>query len=214
MDTIRTLIVDDEPLARENLRIRLRDVPDVEVVGECGNGRDAINAIAAQKPDLVFLDIRMPDMDGFAVLERIEPESQPVVVFVTAYDRFALEAFRVHALDYLLKPFDEERFAETLESCRQRVTEVRRLSREDTAGGPRHLPKARSRCPLRGQATRTWIGSSSRAAGACSSCASTRSTGSRPAATTSTCTPARSPGCCAEPCTRWRRGSISAPSRG
>jgi two-component system LytT family response regulator len=135
MDTIRTLIVDDEPLARENLRIRLRDVPDVEVVGECGNGRDAINAIAAQKPDLVFLDIRMPDMDGFAVLERIEPESQPVVVFVTAYDRFALEAFRVHALDYLLKPFDEERFAETLESCRQRVTEVRRLSREDTAGG-------------------------------------------------------------------------------
>jgi two-component system, LytTR family, response regulator len=135
MDTIRTLIVDDEPLARENLRIRLRDVPGFEVVGECGNGRDAVSAIAAQKPDLVFLDIRMPDMDGFAVLERIEPERQPVVVFVTAYDRFALEAFRVHALDYLLKPFDEERFAETLESCRQRVAEVRRLERDATAAG-------------------------------------------------------------------------------
>lgn len=135
METIRTLIVDDEPLARENLRIRLHDVPDFEVVGECGNGRDAVTAIAAQKPDLVFLDIRMPDMDGFAVLERIEPEAQPAVVFVTAYDRFALEAFRVHALDYLLKPFDEERFAETLESCRQRVAEVRRLGREPTADG-------------------------------------------------------------------------------
>ena len=134
MDTIRTLIVDDEPLARENLRIRLREVPGFEVVGECGNGRDAIAAIAQGRPDLLFLDIRMPDMDGFAVLERIEPENQPVVVFVTAYDRYALEAFRVHALDYLLKPFDEERFAETLESCRQRVAEVRRLDRGIVAG--------------------------------------------------------------------------------
>ena len=136
MDAIRTLIVDDEPLARENLRIRLRDVPDFEVVGECATGQGAVDAIGAHAPDLVFLDIRMPDMDGFAVLERIEPESQPVVVFVTAYDRYALEAFRVHALDYLLKPFDEDRFAETLESCRQRVTEVRRLAREAAAGAP------------------------------------------------------------------------------
>jgi len=130
MDAIRTLIVDDEPLARENLRIRLRDVPDFEVVGECANGRDAIAAIGEHRPDLVFLDIRMPDMDGFAVLEGVEPELQPVVVFVTAYDRYALEAFRVHALDYLLKPFDEERFAETLEACRQRVAEVRRRGAE------------------------------------------------------------------------------------
>jgi two-component system, LytTR family, response regulator len=134
MDAIRTLIVDDEPLARENLRIRLAAAPDFEVVGECGNGRDAVAMIAAQRPDLVFLDIRMPDMDGFAVLERIEPEAQPEVVFVTAYDRFALEAFRVHALDYLLKPFDEERFAETLESCRRRVAEVRRLARASATG--------------------------------------------------------------------------------
>ncbi len=134
METIRTLIVDDEPPARENLRIRLRGVPDFEIVGECGNGRDAIAAIGEQRPDLLFLDIRMPDMDGFEVLERVEPEVQPVVVFVTAYDRYALEAFRVHALDYLLKPFDEERFAETLESCRQRVAERRRAGPPDTAG--------------------------------------------------------------------------------
>jgi two-component system, LytTR family, response regulator len=128
MEPIRTLIVDDEPLARENLRLRLRELPDFEIVGECGNGRDAVAAIDHHRPDLMFVDIRMPDMDGFAVLERIEPERQPVVVFVTAFDRYALEAFRVHALDYLLKPFDQDRFAETLETCRQRVAEVRRLA--------------------------------------------------------------------------------------
>ena len=142
MDAIRTLIVDDEPLARENLRIRLRDVPDFEVVGECATGQGAVDAISAHAPDLVFLDIRMPDMDGFAVLERIEPERQPVVVFVTAYDRYALEAFRVHALDYLLKPFDEERFAETLDSCRQRVAEVRGLAASGPAARPGEEPVA------------------------------------------------------------------------
>ncbi len=126
MDPIRTLIVDDEPPARENLRIRLRGAPDFQVVGECGSGREAIAAITAQQPDLVFLDIRMPDMDGFAALQAIAPELQPVVVFVTAFDRYALDAFRAHALDYLLKPFDEERFAETLDACRRRVAEARR----------------------------------------------------------------------------------------
>lgn len=131
MDPIRTLIVDDEPLARENLQIRLRDVTDFDVVGECRNGREALAAVAAQRPELLFLDIRMPDMDGFAVLEEIPAETMPAVVFVTAYDRFALAAFRVHALDYLLKPFDEERFAETLEICRQRVAELRRPARRE-----------------------------------------------------------------------------------
>jgi two-component system LytT family response regulator len=136
MDPIRTLIVDDEPLARENLRIRLREVPDFQVVGECGNGRETITAVADARPDLVFLDIRMPDMDGFAVIEQIPPEQQPTIVFVTAYDRFAIEAFRVHALDYLLKPFDEDRFAETLDLCRQRIAEMRRVRQR---GEPRFL---------------------------------------------------------------------------
>jgi two-component system, LytTR family, response regulator len=133
VEPIRTLIVDDEPLARENLRIRLREFPDFEVIGECATGREAVGAVTAQRPDLVFLDIRMPDMDGFGVLERIDPDISPVVVFVTAYDRFALEAFRFHALDYLLKPFDEERFADTLQACRQRVAEMRLASREPAA---------------------------------------------------------------------------------
>jgi two-component system LytT family response regulator len=130
MEPIRTLIVDDEPLARENLRIRLRDIDDFRVVGECRNGREAVAALLAEKPDLLFLDIRMPDMDGFAVIEQIPPEIQPAIVFVTAYDRYAIAAFRFHALDYILKPFDEERFAETLEVCRQRIAEMRRLGRE------------------------------------------------------------------------------------
>jgi two-component system LytT family response regulator len=135
MDPIRTLIVDDEPLARENLRLRLRGVTDFEIVGERRNGREAVAAVTALRPELIFLDIRMPDMDGFAVLERIPADAMPAIVFVTAYDRFAIEAFRVHALDYLLKPFDEERFAETLEICRRRIAELRR----PVDGEPRFL---------------------------------------------------------------------------
>ncbi len=130
MSAIRTLIVDDEPLARENLRIRLRDIQDFEIVGESATGREAIEAIAALKPELVFLDIQMPDLNGFDVIDLVPPETLPVIVFVTAYDRYALEAFRVHALDYLLKPFENDRFEETLQSCRERVEELRRASRE------------------------------------------------------------------------------------
>jgi two-component system LytT family response regulator len=141
-EAIRTLIVDDEPLARENLRIRLRDVPDFEIVGECGTGREAVGAVAALRPDVVFLDIRMPDMDGFTVLEKLDPRIQPVIVFVTAYDRYAIEAFRVHALDYVLKPFDEERFAEALQACRQRMAELRRLERESAERAPGAAPAA------------------------------------------------------------------------
>jgi two-component system LytT family response regulator len=126
---IRTLIVDDEPLARENLRIRLRDVPDFEIVGECATGRDAIGDITALAPDVVFLDIQMPDMDGLSVVEQVVLERPPIVVFVTAYDRYAVEAFRLHALDYLLKPFEEARFTESLRSCRGRVREIRELEK-------------------------------------------------------------------------------------
>jgi len=134
MTNIRVLIVDDEPLARENISLRLEDVADFEVIGECGNGRDAVASVIAKKPDLLFLDIQMPDLDGFDVLESIPVEIMPVVVFVTAYDRYALNAFRVHALDYLLKPFDDERFEETLQYARETVREYRETfkRREET----------------------------------------------------------------------------------
>jgi len=130
---IRTLIVDDEPLARGNLRIRLRGVPDFEVVGECATGHEAIGAVAALTPDVLFLDIRMPDMDGMSVVERLGAGVPPIVVFVTAFDRYALDAFRLHALDYLLKPFEEDRFAETLDTCRRRLADVRRLQLDAVA---------------------------------------------------------------------------------
>jgi two-component system LytT family response regulator len=135
MDPIRTLIVDDETLARENLRLRLRGIGDFVIVGECANGREAIGAIAGMRPELVFLDIHMPDLDGFAVIDRLAPESLPAIVFITAFDRHAIEAFRVHALDYLLKPIEEERFAETLQACRQRVAEMRRAGAGGAARG-------------------------------------------------------------------------------
>ena len=108
---IRVLVVDDEPIARRRVRRMLKAEQDVEVVGECGNGREAIEAIRQHRPDLVFLDIQMPDVDGFGVVSEIGPENMPAVVFVTAYDEYALRAFEAHALDYLLKPYSDERFA-------------------------------------------------------------------------------------------------------
>lgn len=114
MERIRTLIVDDEPLARKGVRQFLEEDPEVEILGECGDGVEAVEQIKALHPELVFLDIQMPEMDGFAVLDAINPDELPIVVFVTAYDQHALHAFQVHALDYLLKPFEEERFQEAL----------------------------------------------------------------------------------------------------
>src|SRR5947209_12544081 len=110
----RVLIVDDEPLARERLRQLLEAEPDIEIAGECADGRSAVEAINHERPDLVFLDVQMPELDGFGVLEAIGREHTPVVIFVTAHDRFALKAFEVHAVDYLLKPFDRERFQTAL----------------------------------------------------------------------------------------------------
>jgi two-component system, LytTR family, response regulator len=118
---IRTLIVDDEPLARERLRKLLETEADIEIVGECADGGDAVAVSARQRPDLIFLDVQMPELDGFGVIERLEGQPLPAVIFVTAYDRFALKAFEVHALDYLLKPFDRERFQKALERARQLV---------------------------------------------------------------------------------------------
>lgn len=114
MERIRTLIVDDEPLARKGVRQFLEEDPEVEILGECGDGLEAVEQIKALHPELIFLDIQMPEMDGFAVLDAINPDELPIVVFVTAYDQHALHAFQVHALDYLLKPFEEERFQEAL----------------------------------------------------------------------------------------------------
>ncbi len=113
--------MDDEPLARDRTRQLLEAEPDVEVVGECGSGENAVEVIERAGPDLVFLDVQMPGMDGFAVLERLSPGRLPAVVFVTAHDEHALKAFRVHALDYLLKPFDAERLRESLQRVREEL---------------------------------------------------------------------------------------------
>lgn len=120
-DVIRTLIVDDEPLARRNIRLLLEQDPQIEIVAECGNGNDAVKAIEQVAPQLVFLDIQMPEMDGFEVLETVGVEKIQAVVFVTAFDQYALKAFEVHALDYLLKPFDDLRFNKALKQAKKRI---------------------------------------------------------------------------------------------
>lgn len=117
----RVVIVDDEPLARERLRALLERDAEVEIVAECGDGREAVDVISKEKPDLVFLDIQMPELDGFGVLAELQGSKLPAVIFVTAYDRFALKAFEVHALDYLLKPFDRERFNKALARAKEQV---------------------------------------------------------------------------------------------
>ena len=115
---IRVLIVDDEPLARERIRTLLQDEPDIEIAGECSNGEEAVTAIKRNRPDLVFLDVQMPGLDGFGVLRALGKEVLPLVIFVTAFDQHALKAFEVHALDYLLKPFKQVRFKETVQRAR------------------------------------------------------------------------------------------------
>lgn len=115
---IRALVVDDESLAREALLVMLNDDPDVEVIAECRNGREAVKAIREKSPDVVFLDIQMPEMDGFQVVEEVGARRMPATVFVTAYDKHALRAFEAHALDYLLKPFDHDRFDAALQRAK------------------------------------------------------------------------------------------------
>jgi two-component system LytT family response regulator len=115
---IRTLIVDDEPPARELISTLLRAESDIEVVGECGNGSDAVVAIREDKPDLVFLDVQMPGLDGFEVLASVDNRRLPLVVFVSAYDKYAVRAFEAHALDYLLKPFEYNRLHESVQRAR------------------------------------------------------------------------------------------------
>jgi two-component system LytT family response regulator len=117
---IRALIADDEALARKFIRRMLKDDHDVEIVGECSNGEEAVAMIRKQNPDLVFLDVQMPEMDGFAVLESIGVERLPEVIFATAYEQYAIRAFELHALDYLLKPFDQARFKDAIKHAKER----------------------------------------------------------------------------------------------
>ena len=117
---LRTLIVDDEPLAREGVALALAKERDVEIVGSCGDGRSAVRAIRELKPDLVFLDIKMPGLDGFAVISEIGADKMPPVIFLTAYEQHALHAFRVNAIDYLLKPIDAEDLSKSVERARRR----------------------------------------------------------------------------------------------
>lgn len=160
MKRIRAIIIDDEPLARERIRTLLREESDIEIAAECGDGRKAVAAIRRHAPDLVFLDVQMPELDGFGVLEAVGAERVPVVIFVTAYDKYALRAFDVHALDYLLKPFDRDRFHRALGRARaqlrgQRDSADRRLlalldevrgavapaSSRTSSGAPRRLER-------------------------------------------------------------------------
>src|SRR4030095_10922080 len=129
---IRALIVDDEPPARALIATLLRQEPDVEVVGECENGRSAVAAIARLAPDLVFLDVQMPGLDGFDVLAELPVNRWPLIVFVTAYDQHAVRAFEIHALDYLLKPFEYDRLRRSVQRARAEL---------EKAGEAAHQPR-------------------------------------------------------------------------
>jgi two-component system LytT family response regulator len=124
MKKIQALIVDDEPIARRGIRRELEREPDVVVVGECADGYQAVTAIHEKRPDLVFLDLQMPELDGFGVIETVGVEHMPVVIFVTAYHQHALKAFEIHALDYILKPFDRERFQSALLRARKQIQQA------------------------------------------------------------------------------------------
>lgn len=133
MKRIRTLVVDDEPLARERLTSLLFNEADIDIVGQCRDGEEAVASIMNLSPDLVFLDVQMPQMNGFEVIEAVGGERMPLVIFVTAHDQHALKAFQVRALDYLLKPFDRERFSDALQRARKQV------EREETGDLGRRL---------------------------------------------------------------------------
>lgn len=128
---IRTLLVDDEPLALRGLELRLQEYDDIEIIGTCANGREAIKKIRAERPALVFLDIQMPGFDGFAVVKALAKEEMPLVIFATAFDQYAIKAFEAHAQDYLLKPIEEDRLSEAITKVRETLQE--RLTIEQNA---------------------------------------------------------------------------------
>jgi two-component system, LytTR family, response regulator len=148
---IRAVIVDDEPPARTRIRRLLADHPDVDIVAECGDGASAVQAIETAAPDLVFLDIQMPELDGFDVLQALESPRLPEIIFVSAFDHYALRAFKVHALDYVLKPVEPERLGEALAHARSRLADRQSADRA-LAGLLRDLVKDRpylTRVPVR-----------------------------------------------------------------
>ena len=163
-EKIRTLIVDDEPLARRNLRVLLENDPQIEIVDECRNGREAVKAINTLSPDLTFLDIQMPELDGFDVLARVGPERIQAIIFVTAFDQYALKAFEVHALDYLLKPFDDERFAFALRRAKSQIEarEINRVSKRLLALLEERESQRESASPEKNYLTRVMVKGSGR----------------------------------------------------
>ena len=128
--------MDDEPLARSNLSVLLRRDPEIEIVSECGSGAEALAEIRGARPDLVFLDVQMPECDGFDVLEMLGKDLPPAIVFVTAYDQYALRAFEAGALDYLLKPFDNARFDRALDRAKQRLVSSKDMPRRNWSAWP------------------------------------------------------------------------------
>lgn len=120
---IRVVIVDDEPLARERIRTLLEAEPDLQLIGECGDGAEAVRVMVTEKPDLVFLDVQMPELDGFAVIDALPANQRPWVVFITAYDEHAVRAFEVNAIDYLLKPVEPRRFQAAITRVRERLSQ-------------------------------------------------------------------------------------------
>jgi two-component system LytT family response regulator len=156
---IKTLIVDDEPLARRSLRLLLAKDPQIEVLDECRNGGEAVKAINALSPDLIFLDIQMPEMDGFDVLAQVGPDQIQAIIFVTAFDQYALKAFDVHALDYLLKPFDDERFTHALARAKAQIEarEINRLSKRLLALLEDRESERNAPAPGKGYLTRVMI---------------------------------------------------------
>ena len=162
---MKAVIVDDEPLARETIRFLLAEDDDVEIAGEC-SGVDAAALIERTRPDILFLDVQMPDVDGFGVLAALAPDAMPVVIFATAFDRYALRAFDVHAIDYLLKPFDDERFAQALARAKQQVRargrgehdeRIAQLLRTRNAFAQRFLVRVRDRSIVVNASEIDWI---------------------------------------------------------
>jgi two-component system LytT family response regulator len=145
MTTVRTLIVDDEPLGRQRLRTLLKEDPDVALVGECEDGAQALAALKAAPCDLVFLDVQMPGLDGVELVRAVGPERMPAVVFVTAHDRYAVHAFELRAVDYLLKPFDRARFERSLVWAKDHVGRARLAEADDPFAPPAGEGKARAR---------------------------------------------------------------------